>query len=452
MVTVSLPEIPQGEDLEDYVAASLQCGGFYTEKSLIESGETQVMELDIMAWKPTDQPPEHALFEIKGGNWGFSDVFKVYGWKTYLQDRNVNTAYLIAPRRDRNDKIIEYMQEKCNEIGLKLVVYDDLAALGENLIELELTPPALNEVDHAVWRFSFWLERQMQKVVTNNRKSQKTNHGPDEVYAYQELIRNGFLQARNVRERLASLYEAHFTHRMLAKSVAAELDGKGWDTRNPPDGIHWTEALNQCKHQLVQAAMYHEHRARLGIKYLRDLCRGLKGAVEFALLQRHDLLPPAGVFKFLGIETPADFLPPSFHDTVKKLQGIDDFEKIAILWQSFLWKWGGFFLTDHETEEKAALAEEIGMTTMAVDSAMTIYDTLFPIAGGWFQEIEGTKILKLFPCQFRGLGARYRGARLDADDWKEVYNRLPYRYLSNNVSRWNNSAVELLQYGTPDGN
>ena len=76
MSVVKLPEIPAGLYLEDYVAAFLQCGGFYTEKSLVESGETQVMELDIMAWKPADQPPQHALFEVKGGDWGFSDIFK----------------------------------------------------------------------------------------------------------------------------------------------------------------------------------------------------------------------------------------------------------------------------------------------------------------------------------------------------------------------------------------
>ena len=438
MVTVSLPEIPQGEYLEDYVATFLQCGGFYTEKSLIENGETQVMELDIMAWKPTDQPPQHALFEVKGGDWGFADIFKVYGWATYLQHRGVDAAYFIAPTGGKTEKKVEFAQMKCREIGLKLIVYDDLPALEKNLIELDLTPPTLNELDHAVWRFSFWLERQMQKVVTNDRKFQKDNHGPAQVYEYQELIRNGFLQARNVRERLTSLYEAHFDHKTLAKSVAAELDGSGWETHNPPNGIHWTEARNDCKHQLVQAATYHEHRARLGI---------LKGAVEFALLQRHDALPPTGVLKILRTEIPADSLPSNFHSAVENLQTIDGFEKLVVIWQSFLWKWGRFFLINHESEEKATLAGEADMTAQAVDSVIDIYNMLFPISSEWFYEYQGAKVLKLFPCQFRGLGARYRGVRLNADDWKEVFSSLPYRHLLNNVIRWNNSAVGLLQYG-----
>ena len=439
MTTIRLPEIPRGEDLEDYVAAFLQCDGFYTEKSLVESGETQVMELDIMAWKPADRPPQHTLFEVKGGNWGFPDVFKVYGWKTYLQPRGVDAAYLIAPRGSRNDATVAYMQDKCRDIGLDLIVHDDYSSLEASLKTFGLTSLTPNMLDHAEWRFSFWLERQMQKVVTNSRKFKKGDQGPAEVYAYQELIRNGFLQARNVRERLASMYQAHFDHPLLAKSVAAELDGGAWDTHTPPSGTHWKDALYQCKHLLVHVAMYHEQRAKLAI---------LKGAVEFALLKKHGALPQETTFKFLGIEVRADFLPSKFHDAVRQLESIDEFEKVPVLWQSFLWKWGGFFLTDHEAEEKSALADEVGMTTKAVDSAMCIYDSLFPISGGWFQEIQGTRILKLFPCQFRGLGVDYRCKRLGENDLGKAFGSLPYEFLLDNLGRWKNSTVNLLKYGT----
>ena len=130
-----------------------------------------------------------------------------------------------------------------------------------------------------------------------------------------------------------------------------------------------------------------------------------------------------------------------------KIQSIDDFEKIALLWQSFLWKWGAFFLIDRESEEKSALAEEVGMTTEAVDAAMNIFDDLFPISDGWFQDLQGTKILKLFPCHFRGLGVNYRRVKMRATSLEEAFGSLPYRYLVNNLARWNNSTVELLEYG-----
>ena len=443
MATVRLPEIPEGEYLEDHVAAHLQCGGFYTEKSLIERGETEIMEIDIMAWKPDDRPPQHTLFEVKGGKWGFSDIFKVYGWKTYLQPRALGAAYLIAPRGNRTEKVIEYIQNKCRDMELVLIAHDDLASLESNLKELGLTLPKKNQLDHAIWRFSFWLERQMQKVVTNSRRSLRENRGPGEIYKYQELIRNGFLQARDVRERLAILYRSHFDHPFLAMSVAAELDGSEWDAENPSPGTHWRNALHNCKHPLIQAAMYHEHRAKLDI---------LKGAVEFALLKKYDALPPKRTIKILDGEIPGDFLPGSFHSSVQEMQSIEGFEKFAVLWQSFLWKWGGFFLMDKEKEEKSALAKEIGIDVASVDSAMDLYDDLFPIERGWFHEFQGTRVLKLFPCQFRGIGVFYRRLRMGAESLGEAYGSLPHQYLVNNLTRWNNSTVELLQYGASNEN
>ena len=178
-----------------------------------------------MAWKPDGQPPKHILFEVKGGDWGFSDIFKVYGWETYLQPRGVESAYIIAPRHNKTEDTINYMKTKCNDIGIQLITYDDLSSLETNLKNIGLMPPSTSELDHTMWRFSFWLERQMQQVVAISRKAQKSNRGPVGIYKYQELIRNGFLQARDVRERLSSLYETHFNHRLLAKSIAAELDG-----------------------------------------------------------------------------------------------------------------------------------------------------------------------------------------------------------------------------------
>ena len=222
MTTVSLPEIPKGKFLEDYVAAFLQCSGFYVEKSLVDSGEIQVMELDIVAWKPYDEPPRHELFEVKGGDWGFSDVFKLLGWKTYLDPRGVHAAHLIAPTGSKTQRVVDFTREKCDEVGVNLISYNDLSALEANLKQLGLAPDATNELDHDMWRFSFWLERQMQKVVTVTRKNQKGHKGPDEVYSYQELIRTGLLQARDVRERLASLYDAHF-------------NPGGWPGLSPPN-------------------------------------------------------------------------------------------------------------------------------------------------------------------------------------------------------------------------
>ena len=439
VTSAELPEIPEGNYLEDYVAAYLQCGGFYTEKSIVERGETEMLELDIVAWRPSDALPEHTLVEIKGGGWGFSDIFKILGWKTYLQSKNVDSAYLVAPSGGRRPEEVDYTRDKSLEMGINLLTFDDLNTLESNLIKSDLLSEAPSDLDLAIWRFSFWLERQMQRVVRTERRSRQQFTGPSEVYSYQEQIRNGLVQARDVRERLGNLYDAHFKHQRLAKAVASELDGGSWNPSDPADSTYWTEAMYKCQHPLVQAAMYYEHRAKLGI---------LKGAVEYALLKKYNSLPPRRTIRILGALVPADFLPMSFLATVDAVLQIERFESIPVLWQSFLWKWGGFFISDLENDEKSALAGEVGMTVEAVNSSMALYDVLFPLEGGWFHESQGTKALKLFPCEFKGIGAYYRRTRLNEDDFSETFGKMGYTYLESDLVRWNNSTVSLLNYGS----
>ena len=438
LTSIALPTIPEGESLEDYVAASLQCGGFYIDKSLTERGASNVLELDIVAWKAEEEGPHFTLVEVKGGGWGFSDIFKVYGWQKYLEPRNISSAYLVGPTGKRTDRVISYTHKKCEDIGLGLVTYDSLEGLESELVRIGLAQEPRSQIDHGMWRFSFWLERKIQQVVTQHRKQNGTGTGPGEVYAYQELIRSGLLQARDIRERLASLYQAHFQHPALAKAVAAELDGSSWDAKSPKDGKHWQEALYDCKHHLVQASMYYQHRARLGV---------LKGAVEFALLERQGKLPPERRIRFLDIEVPSDFLPPNFRKTVEYLLSLDKIGKYPAVWQSFMWKWGGFLLCDQEEKEKEILGQELGMETKEVEQALGIYDMLFPMSGGWFTEMQGTKILKLFPGAFRGIGVNLRMRRNGHSKVAETFGGSTHQFMFNNVVSWNNAAVELLTYG-----
>lgn len=81
---VTLPESPKGEELEDYIAALFQASGHFVEKQIIERDPADILELDIFA---TDYGPDEVvrrLVEVKGGKWGFTDLFKVVGWMEYL--------------------------------------------------------------------------------------------------------------------------------------------------------------------------------------------------------------------------------------------------------------------------------------------------------------------------------------------------------------------------------
>lgn len=91
-----LPEIPKGKELEDYVAGFLHCVRYFVEKSIIEREQKEILELDMVATTYIDGLPRRLLFEVKSGDWGFSDIFKLVGWKTYLSPDKVDDAHFIA--------------------------------------------------------------------------------------------------------------------------------------------------------------------------------------------------------------------------------------------------------------------------------------------------------------------------------------------------------------------
>jgi hypothetical protein len=76
---VSLPDIPEGKGLEDFVAAFFQTAGQYVERSIIQRETEEILELDLLTTAYNDSIPTYLLTEVKSGKWGFSDLFKLSG-------------------------------------------------------------------------------------------------------------------------------------------------------------------------------------------------------------------------------------------------------------------------------------------------------------------------------------------------------------------------------------
>ncbi len=431
-----LPNIPKDKHLEDYVAALLQQSGYFVEKSALERGETEVLELDIVATHYPNQVASRILIEVKSGDWGFSDIFKLLGWKTYLGPEKLDRAFFVASQVPTGTPI-KFFKEKCKQLGITLVAVPDPETIEVELMAAGLMSDPVTHVDRSVWQFSFWMERATQRVVSNARKSAKGASGPGSIYQYQELIKNGVVLTGDVRERLSLLYKAHFEHPELSKDVANEMDHV-LPTAKWPAGTHWREAFQDCKHPLVQAAMYYQQKARLAI---------LKGAVDYACQELNGSLPKEKTIKISGFDIPLTSLPSSFGATVKAIKSLQSFERIPQLWQSFMWKWGAFFLVEKLEDEIATLSNEAKMPLESAKEALLLFDELFPMDSGWFTEVQGTKILKLFPCTFRGIGAYLRLRRDGADDYK-IFASPKYPFLVDNLVRWKNAAVTLLDsYG-----
>jgi hypothetical protein len=82
---ITLESNPIEKDYEDYICAYFQSGGLYVEKSIIHRETEEILELDIIFTDFGSNKVTRKLVEIKSGNWGFSEIFKVKGWLVYLK-------------------------------------------------------------------------------------------------------------------------------------------------------------------------------------------------------------------------------------------------------------------------------------------------------------------------------------------------------------------------------
>ena len=117
MASVSLPDLPKGKEFEEYISAFFHSSGnYYIERNIIEREVEEVLELDIVTTDYSPSPPGIKLLEIKSGEWGFPDLFKLRGWMDYL---NIENGLFIAAKRKDN---INFIKEKAKNLNIDLVV------------------------------------------------------------------------------------------------------------------------------------------------------------------------------------------------------------------------------------------------------------------------------------------------------------------------------------------
>ena len=91
---IALPDSPDGEQYEDFVAASLRALGYFIETRLtLREGTKEVLELDVVATPNGGSGKDRELLEAKKDAFSFSNVFKLFGQRTYL---NIGKACLVG--------------------------------------------------------------------------------------------------------------------------------------------------------------------------------------------------------------------------------------------------------------------------------------------------------------------------------------------------------------------
>jgi hypothetical protein len=414
MARVALPSVPAaGRELEDYVAGLFQAAGYFVERGIHERSITDVLELDAVATSYESPVPTSILVEAKGGRWGFPDVFKIVGWMHYLGISKGGFFVREAASKDLTSEV----HRKVAPLGVSLV---DLADFRDPVQRFKaagfgtIRDPRMT----GLWRYSFWVERNLLERLRARRRELPEAKAPAAVLAYHDLIHDHVFFIKDEAERLGLLYGAYRDHPKLSLALAIELGGGAEAARSTT----LAEAIAQGKHPALQASLYIEHRARLSI---------LKATIDL-LCRSGDPLQRA-----LG-------LPATFREGLRALRGRPSFRRYALLWQVFLWSFGGFYLADRADEEFRWLSEQTGIPASEIGEGLAAFDDLFPLSeGSWITQLGSTnlRIVKMVPMPFRGIGALQRLRRYRV----RTYEKLGYTdYTARDLSRWHQSTVALL--------
>lgn len=425
---VTLTEIPgAGEELEDYVAALFQASGYYVEKQIVQRDPADLLELDIIATNYGSEPVVRHLIEVKGGKWGYTELFKVLGWMRYLELEH--GAFFVTSWEDR-----EAARQRMSPLGLKVVCFDDFKSAPLRFEESEFGKPDPGTLD--LWRHSYSVERKLIRVLMARAKS--GSEGAREAKSYYNLINNGTFLARAPEESLALLYDAYMSHPKLTLGYAREVDGKGFDPHASEGASESLKAaLKGPKYPELHASMYLEHRARIAI---------LKAAVDYAAgnpTGPASLFSADGTFSFRGLTYRS--LPASFQAGMNWLRGQPSFRRYATFWQQFLWGWGGFYLEDRSDLEFEWMSKHSGIPADEIPTALEAFDQFFPVPNGWFAKAGATDVcmVRLVPLVFQGIGAHRRREQYELGDRLDGLEPAS-RYTEDDLAKRINCTVDFL--------
>lgn len=418
---LELPRSPRDSDYEDLVSATLIGLGYFVEASLkLKEDTTEVLELDAVATS-SKSPLEHSvLVEAKSGSSaGIRDMFKMFGWMTYLSmPRGVMArAEPIDPNREAAIKKLS------RETGVRIVQFDaksDGAELAEPVVKLD--PHVRMALTTSLW----WgrigqrcCQGQFNAFVKRNRDQEWANRARE----YRNAVDNSFF-AKTPIGRAARLYSAYSEAPKVSRSLAlGECGSEAACNKMMQDS--W----GSQKHPHLQYSMILETTARLGV---------LKNAM-LHITQRASKNEAEDVQQSILARFPELFMPSSFKDGIRWLSDHEYRALIPYLMQVFIEGFGGFYFENDDRELKL-LSDVSGIPSEQISECLSAFDHLFPIPSGWFFEKNGLKQLKMIPGVYRGTGSFLRQQAYQEQNYSKCFGQMGWL-----LGQWHNALYYILE-------
>lgn len=425
--SVALPDAPREKEFEEFLSAYFQDCGLYVERNIIDRQEEEVLEIDLITTDYNNSSsPKSKLYEVKSGNWGFNEIFKLGGWLSYLK---LKEACLIVAK-DRSP--IEFYEKIAKNINVSILVISEHEKAKDILTQKEGLSFSPSDTS-SLWRFSYWVERQTLKLLTIKKKSSEEKKAYKAIDWYISLVNNRTFFTESHIRRAQRLYQAYQAHPNISAKLGHELEGGDFDLAGSeiPKAI-FDKTFYKCEFTDIAISSYVEHRARLSI---------LKAAIDYKIRKEIGSTSPEDAEREAELLT---LLPDTFKDGLDELATHAYYFKYPVFWQWFMWFMGGFILKDYEAKDYEFLSQKTGIPLSEIPNALKAYDILFPRSGGWFTKLYNSNIsvLSVFPQPFCGLGAHFRRIAYGEGDVGKM--KLSGQYTANDLSKWINQTVELL--------
>ncbi len=433
----NLSEPPKEKEFEEFISAIFQCSGFYTERNIIEREEKEeILELDIVATNYDEKKPKTLIIEAKSGSWGFSDIFKIKGWIDYLGYSN-GLLTTIKPKEKA-----DFYDRKASEIGTILIQIDDSSRAPE-ILSKAISCDLPIEEDLKIWRYSYWLERNLlNDLKTNKKKFYPNINSFQRLDEYYFLLNSVIFFSESIVERMQKLYEAFTNFPHISAKCGNELMGNSFD-----DDIDqlcpeiFQNTYYDCIYNVIQISTFIEHRARLAL---------LKSTVDYLLGRRDRRYRKEKSFGEDFEKELLKSLPDSFEERMQQLESHKYFYKYPIFWQWFMWVFGGFILKDYEQQEYEQLSQKTGIPYEEISNAFQSYQILFPQEDNeWFLDLlpisnSNIKILKMFSIPFMGIGVNYR-LLLYSENKEFEGLSLTGSFTMNDLKKWDSLLGKVLR-------
>ena len=415
---ITLPTEPTGYQFEEAVSATIRSIGYFTEnRTILDYEGREVLELDVVASPASDLFLSRILVDAKKDTAGFSDIFKIYGWRTFLKIPRgciVHGTAMDAAASAALTEVCPRLEVFANHLSLAapapFEAIPRVNAAADEQLRLKVA---------SVGWYQLIADRLAREDFHRIKKLNQDDPLFARVHQYQRACNLAFFESEPLK-RVERLYTAF--------QESPGISGACVDWHAAKTGKNaaevWEAVRDTAELSWIQHVMTVEARARVLI---------IKNGIEAAL--QGDLVRDQMRSFWRAFDLA--LLPPNFRKGFEAASISPNRTSIPYILQLYIEVFGGFLIDD---TDRAQIAEIAGTPVEAVTEALDLFDVFYPTVNGWRTSSREIQMMKMIPAYLRGTGAFFRQGSRGLNDYWAVAPSMGWL-----VTKWHNAAYALLE-------